>query len=158
MFESEIPLKTYQTLGASTVIVSWPDVYTAITTGVVDGLTGTVLDNFEFKHFEQAKFWTNISENFQLHLPYMSKDVFESLTEEQQAAVAQAMSDMGPVIHADMVAADQVARLKARTEMGVALIDPPMGPWIDKVAPAHSEFEKNGLVEEGLIGRILAIE
>ncbi|GAB5376506.1 MAG: hypothetical protein AcusKO_29680 [Acuticoccus sp.] len=54
MYESEIPIKSWEALGANVQVVPWPDVYTSLATGVVDGLTGTITDNYEMKHFENA--------------------------------------------------------------------------------------------------------
>lgn len=158
MFEAEIPIKSWQTLGANIQVVPWPDVYTALATGVVDGLTGTVVDNYEMKHFENAPYWTDVQEYFQVYLPYMSKITFDSLTPEEQGWIVQAMRDVGPVFKERMDAADAEAKRKAQAEFGVTYIYPPMDPWIAKMQPALADFEARGLVEAGLIGKIQAIE
>lgn len=158
MYESEIPIKSWQALGANVQVVPWPDVYTSLATGVVDGLTGTVVDNYEMKHFENAAYWTNIHEYFQLQLPYMSKITYDSLTPSQQKAVEQATTDSGPYFKELMDSAQDAAKLKAANEFGVSFIEPPIGPWIEKMAPAHADFEERGIIQEGLIARIQAIE
>jgi TRAP-type C4-dicarboxylate transport system substrate-binding protein len=158
LYESEIPIKSWQALGANVQVVPWPDVYTSLATGIVDGLTGTVVDNYERKHFENAPYWTNVHEYFQIQLPYMSKITYDSLTPAQQKAVEQATSETGPIIKALMDTADDAARDKAQAEFGVSFIEPPIGPWIAKMAPAHADFETRGLIEKGLIEKIQAIE
>lgn len=158
MYESEIPIKSWQALGANVQVVPWPDVYTSIATGVVDGLTGTVVDNYDMKHFENATYWTNVHEYFQLQLPYMSKITWDSLSPEHQAVITQAMQEMGPLNRQVMDVADAEARSKAQADFGVTFIEPPMDPWIEKMAPAHADFESRGLVEAGLIAKIQAIE
>ncbi len=85
MYESEIPIKSWQALGANIQVVPWPDVYTALATGVVDGLTGTVVDNYEMKHFENAPYWTDVHEYFQVYMPFMSKITYDSLTPTSSA-------------------------------------------------------------------------
>lgn len=158
MYESQIPIKSWQALGANVQVVPWPDVYTALATGVVDGMTGTVPDNYEMKHLEHANYWTNVHEYFQIQLPYMSKITYESLTPFQQNAVREAASASGPFFKELMDTAQDAAKLKAAAEFNAAYIEPPIGPWIEKMAPAHAEFEESGLIEKGLIARIQAIE
>jgi TRAP-type C4-dicarboxylate transport system substrate-binding protein len=158
MYESEIPIKSWEALGASVQVVPWPDVYTALATGVVDGLTGTVTDNYEMKHFENAAYWTNVHEYFQLMHPWMSKMTWDSLTPEQQAAIDQATVEASYEFARLMSQANAESATAAQDEFGVTIISPPIGPWIAKMAPAHADFEARGLVEEGLVGRIQAIE
>jgi TRAP-type C4-dicarboxylate transport system substrate-binding protein len=158
MFESEIPIKSWQQLGANIQVVPWPDVYTALATGVVDGLTGTVVDNYEMKHFESAPYWTDVHEYFQIYLPFMSKITYDSLSPDEQRWVSQAMRDVGPVFKQRMDAADEDAKAKAQAQFGVTYIYPPMKPWIEKMKPALADFEARGLVEKGLIEKIQAIE
>lgn len=158
MFEAEIPIKSWQGLGANIQVVPWPDVYTALATGVVDGLTGTVVDNYEMKHFENAPYWTDVHEYFQVYMPFMSKITFDSLTPEEQGWIVQAARDVGPIFKERMDAADEEAKRKAQDSFGVTFIYPPMDPWIEKMKPALADFEARGLVEAGLIGKIQAIE
>ncbi|MEJ8573001.1 TRAP transporter substrate-binding protein [Microbaculum marinum] len=158
MYESEIPIKSWEALGANVQVVPWPDVYTSLATGVVDGLTGTITDNYEMKHFENAPYWTNVHEYFQIMHPWMSKMTWDSLTDSQRAAIDQAVEESSYVFAELMNQALTESSAKAQEEYGVSIIQPPIGPWIEKMKPAHADFETRGLVEEGLIGRIQAID
>jgi TRAP-type C4-dicarboxylate transport system substrate-binding protein len=158
MFESEIPIKSWEALGASVQVVPWPDVYTALATGVVDGLTGTVTDNYEMKHFENARYWTNVHEYFQMMHPWMSKLTWDSLTPEEQKAIDQATRDASFRFAELMAEANARSAEAAAEKFGVSLITPPIGPWIEKMKPALADFEARGLVEKGLIARMQAVE
>lgn len=158
MYESEIPIKSWEALGASVQVVPWPDVYTSLATGLVDGLTGTVTDNYEMKHFENARYWTNVHEYFQMMHPWMSKMTWDSLTDSQRAAIDQAAREASHEFARLMAVANAESVAKAQAEFGVSLIVPPIEPWIEKMKPAHADFEARGLVEAGLIGRIQAIQ
>ena len=158
MYESEIPIKSWEALGASVQVVPWPDVYTSLATGLVDGLTGTVTDNYEMKHFENARYWTNVHEYFQMMHPWMSKMTWDSLTDDQRAAIDQAAREASHEFARLMAVANAESVAKAQAEFGVSIIVPPIEPWIAKMKPAHEDFETRGLVEAGLIGRIQAIE
>ncbi len=158
MYESEIPIRSWEALGASVQVVPWPDVYTSLATGVVDGLTGTVTDNYEMKHFENAAYWTNVHEYFQMMHPWMSKITWDSLTESQQEAVDQAAREASHEFARLMQEANAESVRKAQEEYGVSLIMPPIEPWIEKMEPALADFEERGLVEEGLIDRMKSVE
>lgn len=158
MFESEIPIKSWEALGASVQVVPWPDVYTSLATGLIDGLTGTVTDNFEMKHFESARYWTNVHEYFQMMHPWMSKMTWDSLTDSQRDAINQAARDASREFARLMKEANAKSVAAAQETFGLSLIIPPIKPWIDKMAPAHADFETRGLVEKGLVGRIQAIQ
>lgn len=158
MYESQIPIKSWQALGANVQVIAWPDVYTALATGVVDAMTGTVPDNYEMKHLEHANYWTNIHEYFQIQLPYMSKITYDSLSAEHQKAVTDAATASGPYFKQLMDTAQDLAKLKAAAEFDASYIEPPIGPWIEKMAPAHAAFEEQGLIEKGIIARIQAIK
>lgn len=158
MYESEIPIKSWEALGASVQVVPWPDVYTSLATGLVDGLTGTVTDNYEMKHFENARYWTNIHEYFQMMHPWMSKMTWDSLTDSQRNAIDKAAREASHEFARLMREANAKSVAAAQETYGVSIIIPPIQPWIEKMAPAHADFEERGLVEEGLVGRIQAIQ
>jgi TRAP-type C4-dicarboxylate transport system substrate-binding protein len=158
MYESEIPIKSWEALGASVQVVPWPDVYTSLATGLVDGLTGTITDNYEMKHFEAARYWTNVHEYFQMMHPWVSKVTWDSLTDSQRTAIDQAAREASHEIARLMAVANAESVAKAQQEFGLTIITPPMAPWIEKMAPVHADFEARGLVDAGLLGRIQAIQ
>ncbi len=43
------------------------------------------------KHFENAPYWTDVHEYFQMMHPWMSKITWDSLTDDQRAAIDQAV-------------------------------------------------------------------
>ncbi|MBL4811055.1 MAG: TRAP transporter substrate-binding protein [Rhodobacteraceae bacterium] len=158
MYESEIPIKSWEALGASIQVVPWPDVYTALATGVVDAMTGTISDNYEWKHFEHAPYWTNVHEYFQLSHPWMSKITWDSLTDSQRAAIDQATIETSYIFYQLLIDSDAWSRARAQEEFGLVVIEPPIGPWIERMEPALADFEARGLVEEGLVARMRAAE
>ena len=158
MYELEIPIKSWQQLGASVQVVPWPDVYTALATGVVDGLTGTVTDNFEMKHFENARYWTDVHEYFQMMHPWMSKITWDSLTQSQQDAIDEATHEASDVFAKLMKNANDESTQKAQDQYGISLIYPPIKPWIEKMKPAIADFESRGVIPKGLVEQIQAIQ
>lgn len=158
MYESEIPIKSWEALGANVQVVPWPDVYTSLATGLIDGLTGTVTDNYEMKHFEAARYWTNVHEYFQMMHPWVSRMTWESLTDSQRAAIDQATQEASHEFARLMAEANAKSVAAAQETYGVSIIEPPMKPWVEKMEPAHADFEARGLVPAGLLERIKAIQ
>lgn len=158
MYESEIPIKSWEALGASVQVVPWPDVYTSLATGLVDGLTGTVTDNYEMKHFERAAYWTNVHEYFQMMHPWMSKMTWDSLTDSQRKAIDDAAREASAEFGRLMADANRKSMEKAQADYGVSIIIPPIGPWIDKMKPAHADFEARGLIKQGLVARMQGVQ
>src|SRR5690606_34917428 len=148
----------WEALGANVQVVPWPDVYTSLATGLIDGLTGTVTDNFEMKHFEAARYWTNVHEYFQMMHPWASKITWDSLSDTQRKAIDAATREASNEFARLMREANAKSVAAAQTTFGVSIIEPPIEPWIAKMEPAHADFETRGLIPAGLVGRIKAIQ
>ncbi len=52
---SQLTIKTWEALGASATPVSWAEIYTAIKTGVIDGLGHTLTIMVDQRYYEVAK-------------------------------------------------------------------------------------------------------
>ena len=61
MFQAEAPIKAWAAFGANIQVIPWPDVYTALATGTVDGLTGVLSTSYLVKHTEVARYFTNVA-------------------------------------------------------------------------------------------------
>ena len=80
MFQAEAPIKAWAAFGANIQVIPWPDVYTALATGTVDGLTGVLSTSFLVKHTEVARYFTSVAEYYQIVAPIVSKRTWDKLT------------------------------------------------------------------------------
>lgn len=156
MFQARVPVLTWQTLGANTVIIPWAETYTALATGTVEAVTARVEAHYQTKQTEVAKYLTVTEEYYQAYLPTMSRATLRRLKPEQIAAIRQAASEAGAEFMRLSAEATVEYRDRVRNEHGVTVIYPPLAPWQEAVRPIHARFEQEGIVPPGLIAQIRA--
>ena len=158
MFQAEMPIKSWGALGANIQVIPWADVYTAMATGVADALTTVVVASYDNKHIEVLKYFTNVREYFQIIAPMVSKRTWDRLDDAQRAAIEQAAFEAGELYTSTSQRQTVEKTRKAQWELGLNIILPPLGPWHEKMAATHAEFEEQGLLPKGLIAQVKAIE
>ena len=95
MYEARVPVLSWQTLGANTIIIPWGETYTALATGTVDAITARVEAHYQMKQTEIAKYMTITKEFYQTSIPVMSAKTHAELTPDQIALITQAAYDAG---------------------------------------------------------------
>ena len=158
MFQAEMPIKAWGSFGNSIQVIPWADVYTSLATGVVDSLTTPLLNAYEMKFVEHAKYFTELREYYQIFAPMISKRTWDKLNAQQRKAVEQAAFESGEIYTATSIKQSVSKQVKAQNEYGVSVILPPLGPWQKHMAKVHAEFEANGDLPKGLIAKIQALK
>lgn len=158
MYEARVPVLSWQTLGANTIILPWGETYTALATGTVEAITARVEAHYQMKQTEVAKFMTITREFYQTSIPVMSAKIHAKLTPAQVELITQASSDAGDFFTSvtSSLASEYYGRVIK--EHGVSVIEVPIGPWQDKIRPAYATFEKEGIIPAGIIGYIEALK
>ena len=158
MFQAEAPIKAWAAFGANIQVIPWPDVYTALATGTVDGLTGVLSTSYLVKHTEVARYFTNIAEYYQIVAPIVSKRTWDKLTAEQKKIFEETAKEAG--VEYLKFSAAEVATYdsKAQNDHGVTIIIPPMQPWLDVAKTVFARFESENILPKGLIGEVQAIK
>jgi TRAP-type transport system periplasmic protein len=158
MFQAEAPIKAWSAMGANIQVVPWPDVYTALATGTVDGLTGVLSTSYLTKHTEVVRYFTNVQEYFQIVAPIVSERTWKKLSPAQQRILERAAVETGEkyleISRDERDTFDQ----KARLEHGVTIIQPPLKPWLDAAKVLHVKLEAGGVLPKGLIAQVQAIQ
>lgn len=157
MFQAEMPIRAWSELGANVQVVAWGEIYTALVTGAVDGLTGPLAASYISKHTEILKYFTDLGEYYQVVLPIVSKVTWDRLSEEHRAALAQAAQEAG----------DEYVRLSAKlneediaravNEHGVQLVEPDMEAWRAKGAELHKVLIEAGMLDPALLEAVNAL-
>jgi TRAP-type C4-dicarboxylate transport system substrate-binding protein len=158
MFQAEMPIKAWAALGADVNVIAWGDVYTALATGLVDGLTTPISGGYLNKLTEQTRYFTNLKEYFQILAPIVSRRLWDELTPEQQQIVEDAAFEAGELYAELSLEEDLELTRKAQEEHGLTIILPPLKPWHDKMKPLYVEFEAAGLLPEGIVEQAQAIQ
>jgi len=74
----------YEAIGAKGVGIPWPDVYTALQTGMVDGYVHGPMTALQFKHTEVFKYFTRLDLTWVSMGISMSESYYQSLSNEQK--------------------------------------------------------------------------
>ena len=156
--ESPIEMAANEALGVTPIPVTWTEVYSALEQGVVDGLLQQHQWAVTANLHEITKFVTETGGIHAMHMALMSKQSFDSLTEEQQQIVldaAQATQEFN-----FEYAPKQVEGMKERMkEEGVEFYTPTeeeMALWVEAGKSIWPKFEDQ--LPEGLIDRIQALQ
>jgi len=78
--------------GASTVIVTWAEIYNALQTGVANGYLNPAIVPVMFKHTEVLKYFSDIKINAPLRVSICSEQWYRGLNEKEKAVVADAVN------------------------------------------------------------------
>jgi TRAP-type transport system periplasmic protein len=158
MFQAEAPIKAWAAFGANIQVIPWPDVYTALATGTVDGLTGVLSTSYLVKHTEVARYFTNVAEYYQIVAPIVSKRTWDKLTAEQKRLFEETAKEAGEEYLKYSAAEVATYDAKAQADHGVIIITPPKQPWLDVAKTVFTRFEQENILPKGLIGDVQAIK
>ena len=145
--ESPVFIETFSALGAQPTPVPAPEIYTAMQTGVVDAMEGTPEVAVTFKIFEVA---TNLSKT--RHILFdgsfvIGESVFQSLTAEEQEAVARAAAEVAEMQRAET--AEREGRwFEQLAESGLEINEVDQGPFQAALIPVQDRFAAQAGAED----------
>jgi len=143
-------------LGAAPTPMSFGEVYTALSTGAVDGQDNPLPTVVDAKFYEVTNQIVLTSHLVDLNYIAMSAEVFNGLTAEQQATVqaaADAAAEAGRQAQLQMEG-DLVAFLE---EQGMAIYEPDVAAFRDAVQSAYLSSEFAETWPEGVLEQINAL-
>lgn len=85
---AEVQQEMVRALGATPTPVAWPEVYTSLATGVVEGTKNGITDVVGMKFHEHAKFMTLDGHAYMGALWFMNNEKFQSMDADTQRVVA----------------------------------------------------------------------
>ncbi len=144
---SPVMVKTMEAMGATGVPVAWAELYTALQTGVVDGAENNHPSVVSKKFYEVSKYYT-LDEHMRIpDLIVMSMKLYNSLNDQQKAAVMQA----GALTQAYMRGAWKISEVKDLVELKAKftqIIEVDKQPFMDAVKPLVTSEAKRLDVEK----------
>lgn len=149
--QSDLFVATIEALGANPTPMPYGEVYTALTTGIVDGAENNLPSYESSRHFEVAKHYTLTEHSMAPEVLVFSKVIWDRLDEEDQALIRQAAKDSVP--HMRQLWDEREAKSRQTVEAGGAQIIPieDRQAWVDAVQPIYERFagtpELKSLVE-----------
>lgn len=144
--QSQTALKMVQALGGSPTPISWGELYTALSQGVVDGAENNPPSFYTSKHFEVCKYYTLNEHTSVPDIVLISSYIWNSLNAQQQQWLQQAM-DEAVVYQRKLWAEKTEEALVAVEAAGVTIIRPDKAPFMEKVQPMHDSYKGTELYE-----------
>lgn len=119
---SQLWVKTFEALGASTIVTPSSEVYNAIQTGVADANESSISDLANMQMQEVLKY-ISISNHFiGTSSAVMSNDVFNSLSKEQQDIMLEEFKAAADVCSEEFAEAD-IKAVEVMKEAGVEIVE-----------------------------------
>ena len=143
-------------LGASPTPMSFTEVYTALSTGAVDGQDNPLPTVVDAKFFEVTKQIVLTSHLVDLNYIALSKAVWDKLTPEQQATMQKAADDAAESGRQKQLQLEEelVSFLK---DKGLAVYEPDLAAFRDHVQKMYLESEFAKTWPEGVLEKINAL-
>lgn len=144
--ESQTSMAMVSSLGGSPTPVSWGELYTALSQGVVDGAENNPPSFFISKHYEVAKFYSLNEHTYVPDVVLISNYVWNSLNEQEQAWLQQAM-DESVEYQKELWAEATEHALEEVKKAGVEVVYPDKEPFMKRVEPMHEELRGEPVYE-----------
>lgn len=140
--ESPTSMRMVRALGGSPTPISWGELYTALSQGVVDGAENNPPSFHLSAHYEVAKYYTLDEHTYVPDVVLISSYIWSTLSEQEQAWLQQAMDES--VVYQRQLWAEATEEALAIVQAaGVEVIYPDKEPFMVAVQEMH----------EGLRGR-----
>ncbi len=154
----EVPpfVAAYKAWGAAPTPIQAKDMYTALKSGMVEGMDQDLVSFYLGKYHEIQKYFTALNYMRSGLGVWINTKKWASLSETDQAALIQAAAETATYVNQNT--ADTLADVSIKLkESGVELIEPDPQPWMELVEPMVRSFEGK-MWEPGLYGKIKALK
>jgi tripartite ATP-independent transporter DctP family solute receptor len=143
VIENKALVEGFRALGAVPAPLPYPQIYTAVQQGTVDGTANDLLSVTSLKLYEVAKYLTLSSYVVEPRPVIVSKRFFDGLPKDFQALLGETAKEAA--IHERKVFEDKVAAGRQEAEKGgmtfLTLSD--RDKWVDRMRPVWEEFGKS---------------
>lgn len=149
--ESALLLEMFEALGASPTPMPFPEIYTALQTGVIDGQDQITPTWTSDKHGEVIDHLSQLNMYNWQAIFVLNKNLFDSLSDSQQEALEKAAKETTDFMF-ERLAADDEEAFDELEEMGVEIIrEVDTDPFYNAVEHIIDEYaQKDPLVQEML--------
>lgn len=155
MMGNPLFIDTMNALGGNGIAMGYPEVYSALQTGVIDGAENNPPSMFTANHYTTgAKYYAQTNHLIIPELVVMSKVAYDKLTPAEQVLIKKLgrEAQMEQRVLWDKSVADYSARLKAA---GVEFIEVDQKPFFDATGPVRAKY---GAPYADLMARIAAVK
>jgi len=155
MMGNPLFVDTMNALGGNGIAMGYPEVYTALQTGVIDGAENNPPSMYTSNHYTTgAKYYAQTHHLIIPEILVMSKAAYDKLTPDEQVLIKKLgrEAQMEQRVLWDKSVADYTVKLKAA---GVEFIEVDQKPFYDATAPVRAKY---GAQYVDLMARIAAVK
>ncbi len=149
-------VEIWKSLGAAPVVVSFPEVYMALKTGVAEAEENPLESIWSYKYYEVQKYLIGTRHVYAAAKYQMSKKWFDTLKPDQQQLILAAWKDATAYANTLAPAFEKKLMGDLQTK-GMTLIEPDIAAFRKAVQPAVARLDKT-LWKPGLYERLQAIK
>lgn len=140
VMQNEVFVNMVSALDASATPMAYGEVYTALSTGVIDGAENNFPSYLTSNHYEVAKYYTQDEHLRVPEIILFSKKTWEKLSAEDQKLIKKAATQSVPYQRSEWakMVDDALVKLKAAGCEIITKID--KQPFIDAMAPVYAKY------------------
>jgi tripartite ATP-independent transporter DctP family solute receptor len=146
VMKSQTAVQMVQALGGSATPIAWGELYTALQQGVVDGAENNPPSFYFSRHYEVCKYYSLDEHTAVPDILLMSTVVWESLDEQQQKWVQEAV-DESVIYQRRLWKESSDNALKEVQKAGVEIIYPDKTPFREAVKGMHDLYRNTPIYD-----------
>lgn len=144
--QSQTSMNMVRALGGSPTPVSWGELYTSLSQGVVDGAENNPPSFHLSGHYEVTNYYSLNEHTYVPDVVLISDYIWNNLTEQQQRWLQRAM-DESVVYQKKLWAEATEEALREVKKAGVEVIRPDKEPFMERVEPMHENYRGEPVYE-----------
>ena len=138
--EAPVFVRTFAELGASPTPIPAPEMYSALQTGVVDAMEGSLETGFTYKIYEVCKH-LSLTRHILLDGSFIiNSDFLRGLSDAEQEALFRAAEEVAVDQRAEHFERNDTWQERLVDEGGIALNEPDLAPFMEVLAPVQDSF------------------
>ena len=137
--ELPVVVASLRALGASAVVIAFPELYTALQQGTADGWEGPINVMYDFKHWEVGKHMSLASWNYNFNYLLANDAIWKRMTPETQKIVRAAWRESMGEVEQKLFDAEKTILDEFR-KRGVEVVTPDVAPFRAATRDVWKEF------------------
>lgn len=151
-------ISMFDSLGAAGTTMDWNEIYTALSTGVVDGMEASPSMIYSMKFHDNAKYLTITDHIIACTYYFFNAEWYNSLPSDLKAIVDEA-ADEAAAYQAQLDDKDQIDALEAMKKDGVTVIElNDKAKWVEACKPMLEQYRAKGENWNSFINKLTVIE
>lgn len=154
--ELPVVVESLKALGASAVVIAFPELYLALQQGTADGWEGPINVMYDFKHWEVGEFLSLASWNYNFNYLIVNDAIWQRMTPETQTIVRDTWQDVAREIADDLHEAEG-PMLEEFERRGVTVVRPEVEPFREATKDVWKQFTPK-VWGEGVYEQVQAVK